>query len=170
MIDIGRRVSVLYKGRFEDGTIFDSSDMHNGEPLVFVVGAGTVLSGIEKAVVGMEPFEKKTVVVPAAQAYGEYNPELIQTVSAAGFPNKDKLPVGDYITLDLDGERRRVKVASIEDDTITFDFNHEFAGRNLIFDLEVIDVYGETGSLIENEQHSAGCQCGCQKLKKQLCG
>ena len=168
MIEVGRKVSVLYEGRFEDGTVFDSSEAHDGNPLVFVIGAGTVLPGLEKAVCALDPFEKRTVTIPAAEAYGEYDPHLVEKVPAKGFPNVDQLPVGEYIALGLGGERRRVKVASLDDDAITFDFNHEYAGRDLVFDLEVVDVYGETGSLIENEEHAAGCTCGCHKLKEQL--
>ncbi len=168
MIEIGRRVSVLYEGRLEDGTVFDSSEAHKGSPLVFVVGAGTVIPGLEKAVAEMDPFEKRTVIIPAREAYGERDPELVQKIPATGFPDAGRLPVGDYIALDIAGERCRAKVAAVEDDVITLDFNHEYAGQNLVFDLEVVDVYGETGSLVENEQHGAGCQCGCHKLKSQL--
>lgn len=168
MIEVGRRVSVLYEGRLADGTVFDSSEAHKGNPLVFVIGAGTVLPGLEKAVADMSAFEKRTVTIPAREAYGERDAELVQNVPAANFPDMEKLPVGDYIALDIDGERHRAKVVSVEDGAITLDFNHEYAGQDLSFDLEVIDVYGETGSLIENEQHSAGCQCGCHKLKSQL--
>lgn len=168
MIEDGRRVSVKYEGRLQDGTVFDSSEMHEGNPLVFVIGSGTVIPGLERAVMDLEPFHPATVTIPAAEAYGEYDPELIQVVDKTGFPDADKLPVGGFIILDLGGERRRVKVAAVSDEGITMDFNHELAGKDLVFDLEVVDVFGETGSLIENEQHSATCTCGCHKLKEQL--
>lgn len=168
MIEVGRRVSVIYEGRLADGTVFDSSDNHDGNPLVFVVGANTVIPGLEKAICQLEPFEKATVTIPAADAYGEYDPSLKEEIPVEAFPNADKLPVGEYIVLDMGAERRRVKVAGIENGNIIFDFNHELAGRDLTFDLEVIDVYGETGSLVENEEHSAGCKCGCHKVKEQL--
>lgn len=168
MIEIGRRVSILYEGRLEDGSVFDSSEMHEGNPLVFVVGAGTVIPGLEKEVCKLEPFMKKTVSIPADQAYGDYDPELKERVPSRSFPNWEKLPVGGYIVLDMGDERRRVRIESADENTIVFDFNHEFAGHDLTFDLEVIDVFGETGSLIENEEHSSGCTCGCHKLKEQL--
>lgn len=168
MIDVGRRVSVLYEGRLPDGTVFDSSDAHDGTPLVFVIGAGTVIPGLEKAVAALELNEKATVTVPAAEAYGEYDAELKEAIPVAEFPNAEKLPVGGYIVLDLGDERRRVKVESVDDEQIVFDFNHELAGRDLTFDLEVVDIYGESGSLVENEEHAAGCTCGCHKLKEQL--
>lgn len=170
MIEIGRKVSVLYEGRFEDGTVFDSSEAHGGNPLVFVVGAGTVLPGLEKAVCALEPFQKSTVTIPAAEAYGEYDPGLVQQVPAQGFPKASELPVEEYIALELDGERCRAKVSAVDEERITLDFNHEYAGRDLVFDLEVVDVFGETGSLVDNERHGAGCKCGCHKLKEQLGG
>ncbi len=168
MIEVGSKVSVLYEGRLEDGTVFDSSEAHEDRPLVFVVGANTVISGLEKAVCSLEPFQKRTVTIPAAEAYGEYDPALKETVAADGFPDWEKLPVGGYIMLDMGEERRRVKVESVSEAGICFDFNHELAGHDLTFDLEVVDVYGETGSLVENEEHAAGCTCGCHKLKEQL--
>ncbi len=168
MIEIGRKVSLLYEGRLTDGTVFDSSDNHNGNPLVFVVGAGTVIPGLEKAVTSLEPHVKETVFIPAQDAYGEYDPELKEIVPRNAFPNAEKLPVGEYIMLNLGNEQRRVKVESVDEQNIVFDFNHELAGEDLTFDIEVTEVYGETGDLVKNEEHAAGCTCGCQKLKKQL--
>lgn len=170
MIEVGNKVRVLYEGRFEDGSIFDSSEQHNGNPLEFVVGSGTVIPGLEKALLPLDPHVKTTVKIKAKDAFGEYDPDLIQIVPVAGFPNADKLPVGQFVMLDIDGERKRAKVAAVDDDSIKFDFNHEFAGRDIEFDVEIVDVIGETGSLIENEEHAASCQCGCHKLKKQLLG
>ncbi|MEC4273773.1 peptidylprolyl isomerase [Adlercreutzia sp. R25] len=168
MIDAGCRVRVQYVGRLDDGTVFDSSEAHGGTPLEFVIGSGTVISGLEKAVCELNPHERRTVRIPAAEAYGNYDESLIENVPRAGFPSAEQLPVGEYIVLDIDGERKRARVLSVDEDEIAFDFNHEFAGRDLEFDLEVVDVAGVTGSLIENEEHAAGCTCGCHKLQKQL--
>lgn len=170
MIGTGCKVRVLYEGRLSDGTVFDSSALHGGNPLEFIVGAGTIIPGLEKTVSRMEPCQNKTVTIAAVDAYGDYDDELIQRVPAADFPNADKLPVGGYIMLDIDGERKRTKVISVDDECIAFDFNHELAGYDLEFDLEVVEVVGETGSLVENEVHAADCACGCHKLKAQLCG
>ncbi len=170
VIEVGSKVSVMYEGRLEDGTVFDSSAAHGGRPLVFVVGAGTVIPGLEKAACSLEPFQRRTVTIPAAEAYGEYDPSLRETVPSEGFPDFEKLPVGGFVVLDMGEERRRVKVESVSEDGICFDFNHELAGHDLTFDLEVVDIYGETGSLVENEEHAAGCTCGCHKLKEQLAG
>ena len=167
MIDIGRRVGVLYEGRLEDGTVFDCSDWHKGNPLEFTIGNGTVIPGLEKAVADMSAYEKRTVTIPAREAYGERDDRLIESVPTADFPDADKLPVGRYIMLDLPGERRRLKVVSVDDDEVVFDGNHELAGHDLTFDLEVVSILGETGSLVENEQHAEGCTCGCHRFKEQ---
>ena len=71
MIEIGRRVGVLYEGRLEDGTVFDCSDWHKGNPLEFTIGNGMVIPGLEKAVADMSAYEKRTVTIPAREAYGE---------------------------------------------------------------------------------------------------
>ena len=170
MIDLGRKVRILYTGKLEDGTIFDSSDMHEGNPLEFIIGAQQVIPGLDKAVREMNAFEKCTVAIPAEEAYGAYNDSLFHTIPVAEFPNAEKLPIGGYVTLSLDGKRVRVRVDRIEDELIYFDFNHELAGQNLAFDIELIEVFGETGSLIENEKHSEDCACGCTKLQEQLQG
>lgn len=170
MIEVGSRVRVLYEGRLDDGTMFDGSEAHGGSPLKFTVGAGTVIPGLERAVCSLEPHERATVRIAAADAYGEYDADLVQEVPAAGFPDAERLPLGGYIMLEVDGELRRVRVAAMRPDAIVLDFNHELAGRDLVFDLEVVEVAGRTGSLVEDEQHAAGCTCGCHRLKEQLLG
>lgn len=168
MVEIGRKVKILYTAMDEDGTIFDSSDKHGGAPLEFVIGSRQVIVGLEKAVRDMIAYEKRTVTIQAREAYGEYDPGLIEQVPVEDFPNAEKLPVGGYITFSLPGEQMKAKVVSIEDGMITFDHNHELAGHDLTFDIELIEIYGETGSAIENEQHANDCGCGCQILKQQL--
>ncbi len=170
MISVGSKVSVIYEGRFEDGTVFDSSQVHGGSPLEFVVGAGTVLPGLERAVVSMDLHQRQTVAIGPQDAYGVYEEALVQRVPAAGFPDIEKLPVGSYIMLDIDGERKRAKVADVNEDAVLLDFNHEFAGKTLVFDLEVVAMSSRTGSLVEDEQHAADCPCGCHRLQEQLVG
>ena len=167
MIEIGRRVGVLYTGRLENGTVFDCSDWHDGNPLEFTVGAGQVIPGLDKAVSDMSAHEKRKVTIPAREAYGERDSRLLEYVPTSVFPNADELPVGHYIMLDVAGERRRLKVVMVEDGQILFDGNHELAGHDLTFDLEVVSIFGETGSLVENEQHAEGCTCGCHRFKEQ---
>lgn len=167
MIEMRRRVGIVYEGRLEDGTVFDRTDWHGGAPLEFVLGERQVIPGIERAVADMCAHEKRTVVIPAREAYGERDERLVERVPACELPNADKLPVGGYIVLNLPSGPRRLKVVSVDQDEVVFDGNHELAGHDLTFDLEVVSVLGETGSLIENEQHAEGCTCGCHRFKEQ---
>lgn len=168
MVSLGRKVKILYTSRLEDGTIIDSSDLHNGAPLEFVVGARQVISGLDKAVSNMEAFEKRTVTIPAAEAFGEHDETLREVIPVTDFPHAENLPVGEFIALSLPEGQTRTKVEKIENGMIHFDFNHEYAGQNIIFDIELTEILGETGSAIENEKHAGDCVCGCHKLKEQL--
>ena len=168
MVELGRKVKLLYTASFEDGTVFDSSDLHNGNPLEFVVGTGQVIPGLEKAVMDMNAYEKRTITITPKDAYGVYDEKLIEKIPSKDFPHVQDLPVGEYIMLSLPEKRTRVKVMSVDSDYIVLDFNHEFADRSIIFEIELIEIFGETGSAVENEKHAADCSCGCQILKKQL--
>lgn len=168
MINVGRKVKMLYTAWLEDGTVLDSSGLHDGSPLEFVLGSRQVIPGLEKAVQEMSAFEKRRVTIPAAEAYGEYDATLFEAVPADEFPDVNNLPIGEFISLSLPHGRLRVKVDRIESGMVYFDLNHEYAGQDLTFDIEIVEIYGETGSIVENEQHSSTCGCGCHKLKEQL--
>lgn len=167
MVAIGRRVKVTYTGYLDDGTVFDSTESHGGEPLEFLVGHGQMIPGFDKAVSEMELGERRSVHIPAEMAYGPYREDLIERVPCAHFPNWERLPVGGFIAFRAGGETMRVKVERIEDGIITFDKNHELAGRDLNFDIELVDVHGESGSLVQQE-HESGCACGCDRLKEAI--
>lgn len=167
MAEIGERVRVDFEGRLDDGSKFSSSYLV-GEPFEFVIGSETMLPAFEKAVTEMQPGEERTVRIPAAEAYGEYDTALIESVPAASFPHADQLPVGQYIVLGAGESEMRVKVLRVEDDQILFDHNHELAGEDLTFDIKLLEVVHE--SAIDRELHPAGCACGCDRLKQALEG
>lgn len=130
-------VQVHYRGTLDDGTEFDSSA--GREPLEFVSGDGMVIPGFEKAVQEMEVGEKRTVNIPAAEAYGERVDEAIQRIPVDAIPDADKLPVGEYVYLQgPDGQPIQVLVAGVEEDEVLFDFNHQLAGKDLTFELELV--------------------------------
>jgi len=168
MVEIGRKVKILYTAKLQNRVVLDSSDNHEGAPLEFVIGAGEVIPGLDKAVRDMIAYEKRQVTIVPKDAYGEYDESLIELLPVSSFPSANDLPIGEYIVLNLSNEQVRAKVASVENGMITLDFNHEHAGKTLIFDIELVEIFGETGSAIENELHTENCGCGCKKLKKQL--
>ena len=136
----GKTVRVHYLGTLDDGTKFDSSYDRN-EPLEFISGAGMMIEGFDKAVVNMEVGEIKDVHLEASEAYGEADPDAVFTVEIAKLPGSENVEVGQQVMLyDPYGRPVRVKVAEKTDTTVTFDANHELAGKALNFKIELVEV------------------------------
>jgi FKBP-type peptidyl-prolyl cis-trans isomerase SlpA len=132
-------VSVHYTGTLADGEVFDSSV--NREPLSFTVGAGQMIPGFDNAVKGMEVKEKKSVTIPAEEAYGEVRPDMVQKISKDQLPPDLKPQVGQQLASQLpSGEQIIVTVKDISDEEITIDANHPLAGKDLTFEIEVIEI------------------------------
>ncbi|MGV8083983.1 MAG: peptidylprolyl isomerase [Coriobacteriia bacterium] len=139
MADKGQLACVRYKGFLDDGTVFDSTD--GIEPLEFVIGSGAVIPGFEKAVLGMAKGESTKVTIPCAEAYGEYCEDAVQTAPAATIPNAGELPVGETIYFNApDGQCVPAKVLKIEQGLVYFDFNHRLAGKDLTFEITLVDL------------------------------
>lgn len=133
----GDTVRVHYRGTLEDGTEFDSSA--GREPLEFVVGSGEVIPGFDEAVVALEAGTKATVTIPAAQAYGEHDAGGLQTFPLSAFPSAPE--VGWAVELSgPDGERVPATIAEVNGDEVVLDFNHPLAGKDLTFDIELVEV------------------------------
>ena len=140
MTKAGQNVKAHYRGTLDDGTVFDSS-YDRGEPIAFVVGAGQMIPGFDAAVLEMELGEKRTVHIPAAEAYGERTDAAVQTVPTQYIPNAEQLPVGQFIYMPMeDGQMMRCKVLKVENGEATFDLNHELAGQDLTFEIELLEV------------------------------
>ncbi len=140
MSNEGKKVKVHYTGTLDDGTKFDSS-YDRDEPIEFTCMAGQMIPGFDAAVKDMEVNETKTVHIPAAEAYGEYDESMIQKIPVSQIPHGDELPVGQMIYLRTnEGQPYAVFVRSIEDGIVTFDFNHELAGKDLNFEITLVEV------------------------------
>ena len=138
--NVGKRCRTHYRGTFNDGTQFDSS-YDRGEPLEFVCGAGQMIPGYDAAVADMEVGQVLDVHLSPAEAYGEVNPEAIFSVEIAQLPGAESVSVGEQVYLqDRYGRPIPVKVAAKDDTTITFDANHEMAGKELNFRIELVEV------------------------------
>ena len=135
----GDNVKVHYTGRLKDGTQFDSSA--GREPLGFTVGAGQMIKGFDAAVNGMAVGDKKTVEIPAAEAYGEVNPQMIVDIPRTNLPPDLNPTVGQQLGMTTpEGQQVPVKVKEVHDDKIVIDANHELAGKELIFDIELVEI------------------------------
>lgn len=140
MSNEGKRVKVHYKGTLDDGTVFDSS-YDRGTPLEFVNMAGQMIPGFDEAVRNMEPGQIVDVRLEPAQAYGERNEELIQTIPVSNLPGAEDLPVGETVYLQgPGGQPFPAKVVALDEENVTFDMNHELAGTPLNFQIELVEV------------------------------
>ena len=140
MSNQGKKVKCHYRGTLDDGTQFDSS-YDRGEPLAFTCGAGQMIAGFDAAVVDMQVGEKKTVHIPAKQAYGERRTDMIFRFPAAQVPNIERIHVGDRLYLTAaNGQPVPVKVINVNVEGVTVDANHELAGKDLNFDIELVEV------------------------------
>ena len=139
--NVGKTCRVHYKGTFNDGTQFDSS-YDRGEPLEFVCGAGMMILGFDRAVAAMNVGDVIDVHLMPSEAYGEVEPEAFITVPVKelGSGVKD-LKVDDKVYLqNALGQPFVARVAALTDDEITFDANHEMAGKELNFKIELVEV------------------------------
>ena len=135
----GDTVKVHYTGTLEDGSVFDTS--LDREPLEFTLGQGQLIPGFEQAVIGMRIGESKTVNIPVDLAYGPYNDELISVI------DRDKLPEGmnpevgqQLLAQQPDGQTGIVTVIDISETSVTIDANHPLAGKDLTFEIELIEI------------------------------
>lgn len=132
-------VKVHYTGKLTDGQVFDSS--REREPIEFTLGQGQLIPGFENGVIDMKVNEKKTVTIPHSEAYGEVNQELFQEVPKDQLPPEIKPEVGmGLVSKNPDGTERQLRVAEVKENAIVVDANHPLAGKDLIFDLEVIEI------------------------------
>ena len=138
--NVGKTCRTHYRGTFNDGTQFDSS-YDRGEPLEFICGAGQMIKGFDAAVANMEVGQVVDVHLMPEEAYGLANPDAIFTVEIAQLPGSEDLTAGQQVYLSNQfGQPFPVKVTAKDEKTITFDANHEMAGKELNFRIELVEV------------------------------
>ena len=137
----GSTVKVHYTGTLNDenNTLFDSS--REREPLEFTVGAGQMIQGFDNAVEGMQVGESKKVEIPVDQAYGPRRDEAMITVSKTQLPQGMEPQVGMQLeATQQDGRKQLLVVADIKEEDVVLDANHPLAGKDLVFDIELVEV------------------------------
>ena len=138
--NVGKTCRTHYRGTFNDGTQFDSS-YDRGEPLEFICGAGQMIKGFDAAVANMEVVQVVDVHLMPEEAYGMPNPDAIFTLEIEQLPGSEDLTVGQQVYLSNQyGQPFPVKVNAKDEKTITFDANHEMAGKELNFRIELVEV------------------------------
>jgi peptidylprolyl isomerase len=147
----GDTVKIHYTGKLEDGTLFDTSK--DRDPLEFTIGKNKIIAGFEQAVIGMNTGDSKTVNIPVDQAYGAHKPEMVVTVDRKELPPDLKPVLGQQLQVSQDENNVVVVcVTAITDTHVTLDANHPLAGKNLVFDIKLVDIVPGSKS---------GCGCGC---------
>ena len=139
-MEYNRTVRTHYRGTYNDGSQFDSS-YDRGEPLEFICGAGMMIPGYDMAVADMEVGETRQVHLMPSEAYGEADPQAIFTIGLSQLSGAEELPVGAQVYLQgMNGQPIPVKIVAKDENTITFDANHEMAGKELNFTIELVEV------------------------------
>lgn len=136
----GDTVKVHYTGKLKDGSVFDSSE--DREPLEFTLGQGQLIPGFEKAVIGMEVGESTTVDIPSEEAYGERRDDLELEVSKSDLPDNIEPEEGMQLQMQQqeDGRAIPVQITAVEDEYVTLDANHPLAGKDLTFNIELVEL------------------------------
>ncbi|NOT60234.1 MAG: peptidylprolyl isomerase [Acidobacteria bacterium] len=138
-VQFGDTVKVHYQGTFDDGQMFDTSE--GNDPLEFTVGAQQVIPGFERAMVGMQIGETRNIVIPAAEAYGERDDDLVQRMPRDKFRLNGAEPeLGLAIEMHTPQGSIPVVITQLTEEFVTLDANHPLAGETLHFALELVAV------------------------------
>ena len=138
-IKVGDTICVAYTGKFENGEVFDASK--KGKPLEFTVGEGQLIQGFDEAVVGMYEGGEKTVNISPDEGYGIRDDSLVFEIPKKSIPDDMGLEIGKVIQLtNQSGQKVPGTISNIGDTAVTVDANHPMAGKNLVFDIKIVEV------------------------------
>jgi len=151
-------VSMHYTLTAPDGEVLDSSQ--GKDPLVYLHGHGNIIPGLETQLAGKSAGDKLVAEVPAAEGYGEHNPERIVEAARSQFPPDAELEAGMRFQANTPQGPQVAQIIKVEDETVTVDTNHPLAGVDLKFDVEITDVRDATKEEIDHGHVHTG-QCGC---------
>jgi len=135
----GNTVRVHYTGKLADGTVFDTSEQRG--PIEFTIGSGQIIPGFEEAILGMAPGDTKSANIPSDKAYGPFRDEMVQEIPRSEFPDDVEVQVGRAFQVERpDMPPMILTVIELTDDMVTVDANHPLAGKDLEFDLELVEI------------------------------
>jgi FKBP-type peptidyl-prolyl cis-trans isomerase SlyD len=146
-------VTLAYTLYGEDGEVIDQTD--DEEPLSYLHGYGQLVPGLERGVEGMSKGDRRSVVVKAKDAYGEYDPEAVYEVDKSEFPRPAEIAVGDeFVAESDDGDDVALSVVEVHEDTCLVDTNHPLAGEDLRFEVTILDVRAATDGEIRKAEEA----------------
>lgn len=175
VVEKDKVIKIDYTLKDSDGETIDSSE--ESEPLVYLHGKGNLIPGLEKQLEGKKEGDKLSCVVGPADAYGEYDENLVFTVQKSNFADPAKIEEGMQFEAHGEDGARVVTVVAVKGDEVTVDANHPLAGEDLHFDVKVVEIRDATAEeLAHGHVHShdgcdddcdcdcedeGGCGCGC---------
>ncbi len=165
MFDVGEVVLVRYRGVLEDGTEFVRSGFDD-EPTKLIIGSHQMLTAFENAVAQMNVGEHRVIHIPANQAYGAYDDSLVFRIPHDLLPKDTPISKEGIVFITTPLGKVPARISSMASTTVVVDGNHELAGHDLDFEVEVLGAVRE--SAIERELHPVECGCGCNRLKESL--
>lgn len=165
MLEVGQKVQIQYAGSIENGNTFVNTWI-NGGPVEVTVGDKAFLPAFERALRNLSRGERISIVIPMQEAYGAYDEANVVRVPRETVSQVEKLSAGSSIVVQTALGQARVKVAAIDQETVTIDCNHELAGHDITFEIELVRD-GSEGT-VDGEKGPHQCGCGCDKLKEQL--
>jgi len=138
-VEHGNTVKIHYTGKLDDGTVFDSS--LDRDPLEFTIGAGKVIIGFEEGVIGMSHGESKTILVSPDKAYGPHRDELFTVIERSKLPASPEPEVGGRLNIHQeDGNMVPAVITAVSQSEIRLDINNPLAGKNLNFDVKLVEI------------------------------
>jgi FKBP-type peptidyl-prolyl cis-trans isomerase SlyD len=152
-------VTLAYTLYDEDGAVIDRTD--EAEPLSYLHGYGQLVPGLERGIEGMSKGDLRSVKVPAAEAYGDYDPEAVFEIERSDFPRPDEVAVGDeFVAESDDGESIAITILEVNGDACVVDTNHPLAGEDLRFEVTVLDVRPATDGEIQKAEEAFAPETG----------
>ena len=135
----GDTVNVHYTGKLDDDTVFDTSQGH--DPLQFTIGIDSLIPAFAEIVIGMNPGESRTIRIPADEAYGPYHEEMVVMIDRQRFPDNLNPEIGQELEVhQSDGQIVPVLVTDVSESSVTLDGNHPLAGKDLTFDIQLVEI------------------------------
>lgn len=153
-VETGNFVSVHYKGTLQNGEVFDTSEGRH--PMEVQMGAGQIITGFEKALMGMSLNEKKVFTLEPEEAYGHKDDSLTHSFNRSEIPAEMEIEVGQTVALSSpEGQQVPAQIVEVNDKKVMVDLNHPLAGETLTFDIEIVGISSTP------TQEAAGCGSGC---------
>ena len=135
-------VQMSYTGTLSNGSVFGQSE--KDKPLEFMVGAKSILPALEKELLGMKVGDKKKITLKAADAYGEYDKAALKEFPRSMFPKDSTFAVGERFLVETPNGPYPIKIAEVKDKSVVVDFNHPLAGKDLMFDVQIVKIRDAT--------------------------